>query len=321
MRTQWLAAPSLFDVLAKHLGGPPSDFVIGVRLGPPRANRKPVLAITDRDGRLVAFAKYGVDSLTDRLISNEAAALAELAGVGELGAGDSTTLAALVVPRLIASGEHEGRQYILQTPVPTRHRRPTPAAVVAAQVEVAQLPGPAVARATALSALRDDWRRRASSGDAIAQEFAAAAAVWCESVDVMDVPWGSWHGDWRATNMGAASTRCSVWDWERFTRGVPLGYDALHLFLTSRQSSVHDLSTLPDDVRDNAPRLLRPFGISRRDVSDVVTTGYLLELAGRYLDDKQDRAGARLGAVGEWLLPHAQQALSADRATRGVTRP
>ena len=120
--------------------------------------------------------------------------------------------------------------------------------------------------------------------------------------------------------MSSSPRGCSVWDWERFTRGVPLGYDALHLFLTTRQSSVRDLSSLPDDVRENAPRLLRPFGITRRDDSDLVTTGYLLELAGRYLDDDQEQAGARLGAVSEWLLPHVRDAVSAWQETRGVTR-
>jgi hypothetical protein len=62
--------------------------------------------------------------------------------------------------------------------------------------------------------------------------------------------------------------------------------------------------------------LLRPFGIvDRRDV-ELVTTGYLLAIAGRYLDDGQEQSGARLGAVQEWLLPHLQAATSS--ATSGA---
>jgi hypothetical protein len=86
-----------------------------------------------------------------------------------------------------------------------------------------------------------------------------------------------------------------------------MGYDALHLFLTTRASAVHDLSTLPTDLRDNAVRLLRPFGATDRAEAELITTGYFLELAGRYLDDDQAHSGARLGAVAQWLLPHLQE--------------
>jgi hypothetical protein len=314
VRTLSLADPSLFAVIADRLGGQASDFVIGTRLGPPRANRKPVLAIADRAGRLVAFAKYGVDPLTDRLITREALALGELKALN-----DGNELTTLVAPELIATGEHEGHPFIVQSPVPTRHRQPTAAAVADAQVEVARLGIQSVNGANALATLRSQWHERNRTGGPAREAFSEVAEAWCEVIEAQEVEWGTWHGDWRTTNMSSAPIGCSVWDWERFTRGVPLGYDALHLFLTTRQSSVRDLTTLPDDVRENAPRLLRPFGITRRDISDLVTTGYLLELAGRYLDDEQEQAGARLGAVAEWLLPHVRDAVSAWRANRGVS--
>ncbi len=41
---------------------------------------------------------------------------------------------------------------------------------------------------------------------------------------------GAWHGDWTAWNCAAAAQadQVLVWDWERYTEGVPRGFDALH---------------------------------------------------------------------------------------------
>ena len=153
--------------------------------------------------------------------------------------------------------------------------------------------------------------------------FAGLAQTWVEQAKTTPMTWGSWHGDWRRTNMAVGASGCSVWDWERFATGVPVGYDALHLFLMSRSSSVHDLTSLPADLFDNAERLLRPFGVSGRAESELTAAGYLLELAGRYLDDNQSRTGARLGSVGDWLLPFLSTKLKNRRSHdsgRGVSQ-
>ncbi len=198
------------------------------------------------------------------------------------------------------------------------------AAVVAAQVEVATLGQGSVDVGAVLNAIAEQWRQRASTASEPDHEvvaFSELAQSWVELVKETPIAWGSWHGDWRRTNMAVSSSKCSVWDWERFATGVPVGYDALHLFLMSRASSVHDLTSLPADLFDNAERLLRPFDVSGREAAEVTTAGYLLELAGRYLDDHQSEAGARLGSVGEWLLPHLSAKLTlreARHSGRGV---
>jgi hypothetical protein len=288
-----LPEPAILQYVLRHL--PADEYVFGVHLGPPRANRKPVLALTTRGGRLTAFAKCGVDELSDRLVRREIEALAAL--------GD---LHSVRVPALIGSGMFAEHPYVVQAPVPTRGRsRTDDAAVVAAQVEVASVAGELVDAQEALATIADRWRSRASTPGASSVEldFSAVAGQWVQAAQQTEVPWGSWHGDWRRTNMASDADGCSVWDWERFATGVPAGYDALHLFLTSRVPLTRDLGSLAGDLYDNAPRLLRPFGVHHQQEVEVVTTGYLLELAGRYLDDDQMAAGARLGAVGEWLLP------------------
>jgi hypothetical protein len=149
---------------------------------------------------------------------------------------------------------------------------------------------------------------------AVVEEFAELARRWAVDAASAGLRWGSWHGDWRRTNMDAGPSGCSVWDWERFDTGVLAGYDALHLFLTDR-APVTRLDTLPAAVHEQAPRLLQPFG-QPTQAAGLVATGYLLELAGRYLDDQQSAAGARLGAVEEWLLPHLR---TSSTTTRGTT--
>lgn len=314
-RTHDLPTPSLFEVVAESLGGSAANFSIGVHLGPPRANRKPVLAIADSAGVLLAFAKYGVDALTDQLVSREAEVLAELADFKKHG-----ELIVTQVPQLVARGVHAGHQYVVQTPVPTTPRTRDPDAVAASQIEIARLGRGETDPSLAVATIRNRWLARSESGDdPLVTAFAQVANVWCDEVHDAPLQWGSWHGDWRTTNMAVTPAGCSVWDWERFGAGVPLGYDALHLFLTSHQASVSDLAALPLDVRENAARLLRAFDVTDRRAVDLTVTGYLLELAGRYLDDDQARAGARLGAVGQWLLPHLEQSMHSQHSTRRGT--
>ena len=221
--------------IVTHLDGAPGAFVAGVHLGPRRANRKPVLAIASRAGTLVAFAKCGVDPLTDRLVTHEAAALNELQG-----------LPGVLVPALLVSDDHGGHPYIVQTPVPTSQGHADPQVVATAQATVAAVGADALDPNECAEATAAQWHQRR----AMAPEFAVLADRWCATADSVDVPWGSWHGDWRVTNMAVTEAGCSVWDWERFAMGVPFGYDALHLYLTTRVHSLPDLTTLATDLRE-----------------------------------------------------------------------
>ncbi len=67
------------DELVGWLGGRPGDR-LGVLVGPPRANRKPVLRLLARDGSTTAFAKLGATPVTAALVRSEAAALAARRG-------------------------------------------------------------------------------------------------------------------------------------------------------------------------------------------------------------------------------------------------
>jgi len=120
-----------------------------------------------------------------------------------------------------------------------------------------------------------------------------------------------------------ASTRGAllVWDWERFSSGVPLGFDALHHWLRIEvwRKERHP-ATAARELVARAPRLLRPFGV---DPHEARFTGllYLAELAVRDLADRQEDAGARLGSPGSWLIPAITGDLAGVVPTSGPSRP
>jgi hypothetical protein len=103
--------------------------------------------------------------------------------------------------------------------------------------------------------------------------------------------------------MAGLQDRLLVWDWERFRRGVPVGFDLLHHEL---QTDLVARRTEPAEAArrlvDDAAGLLAPLGVRGRAAA-LTAVLYGIDLATRYLADRQLEAGARLGDVGTWLLP------------------
>jgi predicted methyltransferase MtxX (methanogen marker protein 4) len=84
---------------------------------------------------------------------------------------------------------------------------------------------------------------------------------------------------------------------------VPIGFDALHYRLQRAvvRTGVEPRAAVADTVAA-APQVLAPFGVRATDAR-LVALLYLIDLAARYLQDGQAEAGARLGVLGQWLLP------------------
>jgi hypothetical protein len=93
-----------------------------------------------------------------------------------------------------------------------------------------------------------------------------------------------------------------VWDWERFTSGVPVGFDAVHYELQKRIQGTGDATDAVEATVKLAGELLAPFGVAP-EARELTALLYLVDLATRYLSDRQAEAGARLGVLGTWLLP------------------
>ncbi len=262
-----------------------------------RANRKPLLQLLRPDGRVAGFAKLGTDPLTRRLVQSEGEALMRLGSAG---------LVHLSVPHVLHRGRWNALEVLVLAPLPARfhHRAPAPTPLVAAMREIAQIAGLSQAQVGDSG----HWRRllqRLSSAPAGAEQVALSSALGLlgEHAGETTLSYGAWHGDWSPWNMGEARDGLWVWDWERFEVGVPLGFDVLHYHL---QVEVYGRGSSPartasELVRDGGA-LLEPFGVRPREAR-ITTLLYLAELAVRYLEDRQEDAGARLGNPGWWLTP------------------
>jgi hypothetical protein len=297
------------DSLAAHLAAVLGrDVLIGMHIGAPRANRKPVLQLVTPEGKTFAFAKFGVDPLTDSLVDAEADALSDAASAG---------LSVVQVPRVMHHGTWGGHRLLVQSSLPVwRRRRPlTSERLVAALRETADIGGLERYRLTdsPFMAALDARVGRLAEGRAATQLRELVARLGRNSGDA-ELTFGGSHGDWTPWNMASLEDVLLVWDWERFRRGVPLGFDLLHHRLQTRL--VSEMADPAESVRQllrEAARSLRVLGIGA-DQATVTSQLYVADLATRYLTDRQLEAGARLGDVGHWLLP----ALADGIGERGI---
>jgi hypothetical protein len=281
-----------------------TDLRLSVHIGPARANRKPVLQLLTPDGQTLGFAKLGISALTRTLVRAEATALAAVSRAG---------LTSLVVPRVLHTGRWRDHEVLVQSALPVWHRRAplTAPRLACAMREVAACCG------SRRGGLRDSgyWTRLHGRLAAIAAHpegmaLLRAAERIVGTAGRVELTYGAWHGDWAPWNMASLADTLAVWDWERFTPGAPIGFDALHyalqrsISIAPSRSSTHDAAAQAvTAMMTQAPELLLPFGVVHRQAVEVTALLYLIDLATRYVADRQAEAGARLGVLGSWLLP------------------
>jgi hypothetical protein len=269
----------------------------GVHIGPARANRKPVLQLLSPDGATVGFAKLGVNELTRNLVRAETRALTALS---------RTTLHEVSVPAVLHSGQWRGHEVLVQKALPVWEPKvPVDAARCArAMREVAIACGVSTARLAGSGYwLGLGERLNAVSDRPEGHQLARAARRIGTAAGSVLLSFGAWHGDWSPWNMRPVAGSLLVWDWERFTLRVPMGFDALHFDLQQRISSQPDGAAAVRQTLAAAPELLAPMDVTGAAAARVTALLYLVELAARYLADRQAEAGARLGVLGSWLLP------------------
>ena len=269
---------------------------LSVHIGPARANRKPVLQLLTPDGHTIAFAKLGTSSLTRTLVRQEATAL---------GAVSRADLHTVSVPRVMHAGRWGEHEVLVQSALPVWRPRVelTAPRLASAMREVAMCCG------MRRGPLRDSgyWSRLqtrlaavAAHADGTALKGAAERIV--AAAGRTELSYGSWHGDWSPWNMASVADAVLVWDWERFTTGVPIGFDALHHALQSGVSTGSATAAVTATL-ERSSELLLPFGVVQRQAVEATALLYLVDLATRYVADRQAEAGARLGVLGSWLLP------------------
>ena len=262
---------SLRAALAPTVGRGPRDIALALHFGPPRANRKPVVQVLDRDGTLLAVAKVATNPLTVRLVTQETSALQQLAR--------ARPGPVLTVPRLLAATTWEGAQLLVQSALvlPARPRVPTAAVRRAAEQElVRSTEGPSTGAAP--------WVR-----DLLAKLPPESAGVpdpgarWLDDVAV-----GASHGDWSPQNLSVVQGGVAAWDWERFAEDRPLGFDAAHLVLMQQLGRTPSGGNLLRLAREE----LGPWQPSLDDARlDELARLVLLDLLARYVGDGLARSG------------------------------
>jgi len=279
--------------LADALGQP---VLLALHIGPARANRKPVAQLLTPDGRTVGFTKVGVNALTAELVRGEAQAL-DLVGRAR------TTV--MTVPAVRSAGQWHGLELLTLDALPVwRERAPVTAdRLIAVMREIADLAGVETGPLSASAYWKDLNAAATALGDEPRAAQVRRALDLIGAAPTPDLTYGSWHGDFALWNLAVLPDTVLVWDWERFTTGVPRGYDALHYhFQDTTATRGHPLAEAVRATLDAAPRLLAPFGHDGPAAAPVALL-YLCDLAVRYLRDRQDEAGAAAGRIEEWLLP------------------
>lgn len=277
--------------LADVLGTP---IKMGVHLGHPRANRKPVVQLIDHNNQLIGFAKMGMNSLTRPLVRREGNSIEQLA---------RCALGPVIIPEVISQEVWRGFELLLLAPLPIPKKRRTVDRPLRREAMLA------VARS-----LGTNWSTLADS-QYVAGLFRSIQEVPDESVrnrlhTVLsgicvgheEAPFGAWHGDWTVWNMAQAGTDLLLWDWERFTTGVPLGFDELHFELGANLRRLGATTRASRRLLDTSPGVLTTFGVPEKSCRAVASL-YLLELTLRYMHDHQRESGGHNAYVEDWVVP------------------
>jgi hypothetical protein len=287
------AVESIDGYLREALG---RELAVSVHIGPARANRKPVLQLISPDGETFAFGKLGAGPLTQRLVRDETNALIALGRSG---------LTRLTVPAVLHAGQWRGLQVLVQSALPVwLPRAPlTPRRLSAAMLDIAGCCGYSTGTLAGSAYWAELRGRLAAVGDRPeGVALAAAAELLAGRCGATTLRYGAWHGDWAPWNMANLADALLIWDWERFAQGVPVGFDAIHHELQRRIQSSGDAAGAVEATVRMAGDLLAPFGVAP-EARELTALLYLVDLAARYLTDRQAEAGARLGVLGTWLLP------------------
>ncbi|MEU4215591.1 hypothetical protein [Actinoplanes sp. NPDC026623] len=272
------------------------ELAISIHIGPARANRKPVLQLITPAGETFGFGKLGTGPLTRQLVHAETAALRALGTAG---------LTKLTVPTVLHAGQWRGLQVLVQSALPVwLPRAPlTPRRLTAAMLDIAGCYGYTSGTLVGSAYWAELRGRLAAVCDRPeGAALASAAELLATHAGQHTLRYGAWHGDWAPWNMANLADTLLVWDWERFARGVPAGFDAVHHELQRRIQSTGNATEAVEATVRRAGELLAAFGVAD-EVRELTALLYLIDLAARYLTDRQAEAGARLGVLGTWLLP------------------
>jgi hypothetical protein len=193
------------------------------------------------------------------------------------------------IPDVLTSHSWREVELLVLKPLPIGYRshRADAASIMAAAKEIGEVDGVIERSLLASSYWRHLGARLEACDDERAVELMGAVALLASITSELRLPFGAWHGDWAPWNMANNGGQLLVWDFERFQSGVPLGMDAFHFALQTK-ILLPGLDTEHEIARGlaQAAGTVAPLGVPS-DVADIVFVVYLLEIAARWLEDRQ----------------------------------
>jgi hypothetical protein len=284
-------ADSIESHLSEVLGQP---VVVSLGVGSARANQKPVLQVFSTTGRSIAYVKVGDTDLSVGLVRGEARALS---AVG------SRAWQRLEVPRLLHLGSWNGLELLVISALDTVARSgPGP------------LLQPPLAALDELYDAYDDGRQALAESAYWRQLETTQHPLFLEALDRIaqaaggtTIRFTAWHGDFAPWNLAWRNGRVQLWDWERFTTGVPQGLDRVHYVVHTMTRA----AGFSNEVIDAALRSSHTRHPSCGEPEQrLVATLYLASISARYLAGSQTAAGEVLrpatAVVVEALVRHSK---------------
>ncbi|MQA82581.1 MAG: hypothetical protein GEV10_29670 [Streptosporangiales bacterium] len=273
---------SIETLLAGVVGRP---VAVGLYVTRPRANRKPLLQVLTEDGVLVAFTKVGVDDFTRTLVTNEAQAVRM---VGR------EPRRSFTVPDVLDLRTWHGLEVLTLSALPVHERRATldPGRLAVVAAEIAATAGIELA-VPAWSAYVQRLRDRLGMLPAGAgHRLATAVDGILDAHGTAPLPFAAWHGDLTPWNMATLRDTVLVWDWERYETGVPLGFDLVHHHVQQHLLAPGaDVGALVRQLPRRTSAALGSVGLDLREATTCAAL-YLVDIAARYVHDRQDEVGA-----------------------------
>lgn len=269
------------------------DAVVGIRVGSPRANRKPVLPVMGRNGDLLAYVKVGHNDLTRELVRREGEALAALATLRPR---------TMRSPRVLHSGSWRDLELLVMSPLDVPGRRWTVRDALPAEAMSELATSFGVTHVLLVES--PFWHRlsrmlRQVAESATADRLRAVLTGIAHRDGRARLPFGTWHGDWAPWNMARGRGVILLWDWERFAHSVPVGFDALHYRLQADLAG-RDVDAAATAFVQAGPAALEAMGV--REHQQLMSLLYLSEISLRYVLDAQGPTGEPLREIARWSV-------------------
>ena len=295
------------DHLGDALAMPADRLRFALPQGAPRANGKPVLDLLTVEGARLGFAKISTSPLSARLVRAEVRTLRQLS---------QAALCHVDVPTVLHAGLWHGHEILIQSALPTGRGRRQDLPVDAMR-EVARIAG-----ITTVRIERSRWlvelRQQASRLPSPDRERLLALTEAFEARHTaITLDFGSWHGDWGPWNMAWSAGRPQVWDWERFTTGVPVALDAVHFTAHTALRRLGRLDLAAHTLRQRAMPALRRLGLGEFAIRPTIDA-YLLEIACRFACDAAEPYGTAIRPFAEWHFTVAEARLGITAVTKAA---